>query len=210
MRIALLVYDRMTALDAVGPYDSLSRLPEADIVTVSPDGGPVTCGGGIVIQAAASLDNVDRADVLIVPGGMPSALRGLLGDAAVMEWLRRIDQTSRYTCSVCTGALLLASAGVLRNRAAATHWRAHDALAALGATPVADRVHVDGKYLTSGGVSAGIDMGLVLCGLLVGRELGEAIELSMHYAPQPPFGTGNPATALTPARRQLIEERLRN
>lgn len=210
MRIALLVYDGMTALDAVGPYDSLSRLPEADIVTASPDGGHAACGGGIVIQAAAALADVDAADVLIVPGGMASALRAMLGDGAVMDWLRRIDQTSRYTCSVCTGALLLASAGVLRDRTAATHWRAHDALTALGATPAADRVHVDGKYLTSGGVTAGIDMGLALCGLLVGRELGEAIELSMHYAPQPPFGTGDPATALTPARRKLIEERLRN
>lgn len=210
MRIALLVYEGMTALDAVGPYDSLSRIPEVDIVTVGRDKAPATCGGGMVIQPAASLSDVDAADVLIVPGGMPPALRGLLRDAALMDWLRRVDQNSRYTCSVCTGALLLAAAGVLKGRTAATHWRGHEALTALGATPTADRVHVDGKYLTSGGVTAGIDMGLTLCGLLFGRELGEAIELSMHYAPQPPFGSGDPATAMTPERLRLIEQRLRN
>lgn len=210
MRIALLVYDGMTALDAVGPYDPLSRLPEADIITVGLKQGPVTCGGGLMLQASVPLASVDTADVLIVPGGMPSDLRALLHDDALLDWLRRMDGASRYTCSICTGALLLASAGILKGRTAATHWRAREALAALGVTPAPERVHVDGKYLTSAGVTAGIDMGLTLCGLLVGREVAEAIELSMHYAPQPPFGTGDPATALTPGRRQLIEQRLRS
>lgn len=210
MRIAILVFDGMTAMDAVGPYDSLSRLPEADIIMAGQKVGPVACGGGLVIQAAVALDDIEAADVLIVPGGMPSDLKGLLADHAVMDWLRRMDQTSSYTCSVCTGALLLAKAGVLKGRKAATHWRANDALAALGAEPVQERVHVDGKYLTCGGVTSGIDMGLTLCGLLVGRDIAEAIELSMHYAPQPPFGTGDPLQSCTPERLRLVEERLRS
>lgn len=210
MRIALFVYDGMTAMDAVGPYDSLSRLPEAEIVAVGMTTGLVTCGGGLCLNAAATLDEIPTADVLIVPGGMPAALRTYLGSQKLLAWFRQIDAASQFTCSVCTGSLLLAAAGILKHRVAATHWRANDALTALGATPATDRVHVDGKYLTCGGVTAGIDMGLTLCGLLAGREMGEAIELSMHYAPEPPFGTGDPQKSLTPERQQVIEQRLRN
>lgn len=210
MRIALFIYDHMTALDAVGPYDSLSRLPEADIVTVGVTRGAVRCGGGLSMYAAAALDEIERADVLIVPGALPAALQTCLASQDLLAWFRQIDASTRYTCSVCTGSMLLAAAGILKHRVAATHWRAHDALTALGATPASDRVHIDGKYLSSGGVTAGIDMGLTLCGLLAGQAVGEAIELSMNYAPEPPYGTGDPQQSLTPERLQLIEQRLRN
>ena len=139
-------------------------------------------------------------------------MRGLtatIPDPEVQAWIKEVDATSRRTCSVCTGSLILGAAGVLDGRKASTHWRAKAALARFGAEYSPERVTIDGKYMTSAGVSAGIDMGLTLCGELVGRDMAEAIELSMQYDPLPPYGTGNAERFATPERVAMIENALR-
>jgi transcriptional regulator GlxA family with amidase domain len=135
-------------------------------------------------------------------------LRAAIADTDLHKWIRAIDQKSRWTCSVCTGALILGATGLLKGRKASTHWRAKDVLSRFGANYSPARVTIEGKYMTSAGVSAGIDMGLTLCAVLAGREFGEAIELSMQYDPEPPFRTGDPTQA-TSDRIVLIENRLR-
>jgi len=200
----------MTALDAIGPYESLARIADAEIVLVAKHSGPVRTGDGfLALQADAEIAAVHGADVLIVPGGHRRGLTAAIPDPKVRAWIREVDATTRWTCSVCTGALILGAAGVLTGRKASTHWRAKDAPARYGADYSAARVTVDGKYMTSAGVSAGIDMGLTLCAELAGREVAEAIELSMQYAPEPPFGTGDAKRSATPERIRLIENVLR-
>jgi putative intracellular protease/amidase len=210
MRIAIFLFDGITALDAIGPYESLARIAAAEIMFVARQAGLVRTGDGfLALHADAEIAAVHEADVLVVPGGHPRGLTATIPDSGVQAWIRELDATTRWTCSVCTGALILGSAGVLAGRKASTHWRAKDVLARYGADYSAARVTVDGKYMTSAGVSAGIDIGLALCGELVGRELAEAIELSMQYDPQPPFGTRDPARSATPERIRLIENVLR-
>jgi transcriptional regulator GlxA family with amidase domain len=210
MKIAILLFDGITALDAIGPFESLARMPDCEIVFVARQQGVVRTGDGFLgLNADAAISDVDEADILLVPGGHPRGLKSALADVDLLSWIKRIDVKSRWTCSICTGSLILGAAGLLAGRAASTHWRARDVLARFGATYSPDRVTVDGKYMTSAGVSAGIDMGLALCGELAGRDLAEAIELSMQYDPQPPFGTGDPARFATPERIRLIETGLR-
>jgi transcriptional regulator GlxA family with amidase domain len=172
--------------------------------------GPVRTGDGFLgLIAESGLADLPGAEVLIVPGGNRAGLTDCLQDADLLRWLREVDAHSRWTCSVCTGSLVLAAAGLLSGRRASTHWRARDALGPWGVTYSPDRVTVDGKYMTSAGVAAGIDMGLALCGELAGRTVGEAIELSMQYDPAPPFGTGDARRCATPERVRIVEEGLR-
>jgi transcriptional regulator GlxA family with amidase domain len=209
MKIAIFLFDGITALDAIGPYESLARIAQSEIVFVAKQAGPIRTGDGfLALNADFALADLDNMDVLVIPGGHPRGLRAAIADTDLHAWIKAIDQTSRWTCSVCTGSLILGATGLLKGRKASTHWRAKDVLSRFDVTYSPDRVTIDGKYMTSAGVSAGIDMGLTLCGELAGREFGEAIELSMQYDPQPPFGTGDPTTA-TPDRVTLIEERLR-
>jgi len=194
MRLAILLYDRFTALDAVGPYEVLSRLPGAESVFVAERVGPVTSDvGSLSITATATLDEVPSPDVVLVPGGPGQA--ELMADGPVHEWLRAVDRTSTWTTSVCTGSLILAAAGLLTGRRATTHWLFTDQLPALGATPADERVVVDGKYVTAAGVSAGIDMGLTLAGQIAGDEVAQLIALGIEYAPEPPYRAGGPSTA---------------
>lgn len=210
MEIAIFLFDGVTALDAVGPYESLARIAEANVTFVAKTTDPVRTGDGMLaFQPSADLSSTRGADVLIVPGGHPRGLRETIADADILAWIRALDETSRWTCSVCTGALILGAAGLLEGRKAATHWRAKAALPRFGVEYSADRVTTDGKYMTSAGVSAGIDMGLRLCGELAGRQVAEAIELSMQYDPAPPYGTGDAARFATPERVALIETALR-
>jgi transcriptional regulator GlxA family with amidase domain len=192
--IAILLYDRVTALDAVGPYDVLARMPGAEVTLVAAQPGPKrTEQGSLALTADAPLSAHPRPDVVVVPGGFGS--RALLADAAVLGWLREAHAHSRWTTSVCTGSLLLAAAGILDGVEATTHWLARDELAALGAVPVPDRVVERGKVVTAAGVSSGIDMALHLVARECGDVVAQAIQLGIEYDPQPPFDAGSPETA---------------
>ncbi|KJK53587.1 MULTISPECIES: DJ-1/PfpI family protein [unclassified Streptomyces] len=194
MQIAVLLYDRFTALDAVGPFETLGRLTGAEVVFVSERPGPVrTDNGALALVADKGLDEVTRPDVVLVPGG-PHPEREM-ANPVVMDWLRAVDATSTWTTSVCTGSLLLAAAGLLEGRRATSHWLYLDRLPELGAHPTGERVVFDGKYVTAAGVSSGIDMGLTLLGRIAGDDFAQAVQLMTEYDPQPPYDTGSPDKA---------------
>ncbi|MFL5904577.1 MAG: DJ-1/PfpI family protein [Solirubrobacteraceae bacterium] len=194
MQIAIPLYDRFTALDAVGPYDVLGRLPGADLAFVAVEPGPVrTEQRTLALTADKALSEVPRPDIVMVPGGFGT--RDLLDDEAMLGWLREAHEHSKWTTSVCTGSLLLAAAGILDGVEAATHWLARDELAALGAIPVPERVVQRGKIVTAAGVSSGIDMALHLVALEAGEMAAQAIQLGIEYDPQPPFDAGSPEKA---------------
>ncbi|WP_031069873.1 DJ-1/PfpI family protein [Streptomyces sp. NRRL WC-3742] len=206
MRIAVLLYENFTALDAVGPYEVLSRIPGAEVVFTAARRGPVrTDMASLALTADASLEEVTSADVLLVPGGPGTAEQ--LGDQAVLEWVRAVDATSTWTTSVCSGSLILGAAGLLGGRRATSHWGCLDALTGFGAEPTGtERIVVDGKYATAAGVSAGIDLALTLTGLIAGERAAQAIQLVIEYDPRPPYSSGSVATA--PAG--LVEELVAN
>jgi transcriptional regulator GlxA family with amidase domain len=197
MQIAILLFEHLTALDVVGPYEVLSRLPGAQTVFVGERVGPVrTDVGSLGLQVDATLAEVPAPDVLLVPGGFGQTAH--MSDGPVHQWLRAVDRTSTWTTSVCTGSLILAAAGLLTGRRATTHWLAADQLADWGAVRTDDRIVIDGKYVTAAGVSAGIDMGLALVERIAGEPTAQAIQLGMEYDPQPPHTAGSPQTAPTP------------
>ncbi|MFF7070948.1 DJ-1/PfpI family protein [Streptomyces pseudovenezuelae] len=201
MQIAVVLFDRFTALDAVGPYETLGRLPDAETVFVAERTGPVrTDTGNLAITADRTLAEVPSPDIVIVPGGPGQTPQ--MENSALLDWLRAADATSTWTTSVCTGSLLLAAAGLLRGRRATSHWLALDFLKQFGAEPTGERVVFDGKYVTGAGVSAGIDMGLTLLGRIAGDEHARAVQLLTEYDPQPPYDAGSPEKA--PAH--LVEE----
>ncbi len=192
--IAILVFDRITALDAVGPYEVLQRLPDARIRWVAPEPGVVRSDQGkLALLAEDALEAVDRPDIVVVPGGFGSD--ALLGDTRVLDWLRRVHETSRWTTSVCTGSLLLGAAGILKGLRATTHWAQLERLADFGAEPTSERVVFQGKVVTAAGVSSGIDMALALAARELGDEAAQALQLAIEYDPQPPFDAGSPQKA---------------
>ncbi|MEU4654650.1 DJ-1/PfpI family protein [Streptomyces sp. NPDC023723] len=194
MQIAIVLYDRFTALDAVGPYETLGRLPGAGTVFVAEETGPVrTDTGNLALVADRTLADVPAPDLVVVPGGPGQSAQ--MDNTVLLDWLRTADATSTWTTSVCTGSLLLAAAGLLRGRRATSHWLALDALSRHGAEPAAERVVTDGKYVTAAGVSAGIDMGLTLLGRIAGDDHARAVQLLTEYDPQPPYDAGSPDRA---------------
>jgi transcriptional regulator GlxA family with amidase domain len=195
VQIAIYLYDRLTALDAIGPYEVLSRLPETELVFVGERAGPVrTDTGRLALVADAAREEVTAPDVVLVPGGPGQS--DLMDDAGLRAWLRAVDASSTWTTSVCTGSLLLGAAGLLDGRRATSHWLALERLRELGAEPVAERVVEDGKLMTAAGVSAGIDMALTLAARISGQPLlAQGIQLGIEYDPQPPFDAGSPARA---------------
>jgi len=194
MEIAVLLFDRFTALDAVGPYEVLSRLPGAGVRFVAEEPGPKrTETGSLVMVAEHSLDDLPHPEVVVVPGGFGT--RALLNDEAVLGWLRRAHETSQWTTSVCTGSLLLGAAGILEGLEATTHWLELDTLRGFGAQPTNRRVVEQGKVVTAAGVSSGIDMALTLAARIAGADVAKAIQLGIEYDPEPPFDTGSPAKA---------------
>jgi transcriptional regulator GlxA family with amidase domain len=191
MQIAVLLYDRVTALDAIGPYEILSRVPGVSLVFVASSAGPVrTDTGRLSLVAEASLEEVPAPGLLLVPGSPAAPTAG-----PVVEWLRAADPATTWTTSVCTGSLTLAAAGLLTGRRATSHWLALDALGGFGAVPVSERVVVDGKYATAAGVSAGLDLSLDLAARIAGDEVAQMIQLAIEYDPSPPFAAGSPRTA---------------
>jgi transcriptional regulator GlxA family with amidase domain len=194
MRIAILIFDRLTALDAIGPYEVLSRLPGAELSFVATEPGPKrTDTGSLGVHADLALDELAHPDVVLVPGGAGS--RPLMQDQQVLEWLRGAHEASTWTTSVCTGALVLGAAGILDGKRATTHWALMDRLSELGAQAVDERVVEDGKVITAAGVSAGIDMALLLASRIAGDPVAQAIQLGIEYDPQPPFDSGSVSKA---------------
>jgi transcriptional regulator GlxA family with amidase domain len=194
MLIAIPLFDRFTALDAIGPFQVLVQLPDATTVFAAERPGDITDhSGALTLRADAALADVPHPDIIVVPGGPGQADH--MGDGALRDWLIAADRTSTWTTSVCTGSLNLADAGLLDGRRATTNWMAMNELAKLGATPVHERYVFDGKYATAAGVSAGIDMALALVDRIGGAELAQRFQLAIEYDPQPPYNAGFPATA---------------
>ena len=194
MKIAIPIFDRVTALDAVGPYEVLSRLPGAEVVFVSFEPGlQRTDTRMLALNADYALDDMPEPDVVLVPGGFGT--RALMHDERMLSWLRHAHETTTWTTSVCTGALLLAAAGLLDGLDATTYWSVRDMLAEFGARPVAERFVEQGKIITAAGVSAGIDMALHLSARIAGPEVAQAIQLGIEYDPHPPFDSGSEAKA---------------
>jgi transcriptional regulator GlxA family with amidase domain len=194
MNIAIPIYNRFTALDAIGPYEVLSRLPDARVTFVASEPGPVTTDNGMLTMLAErSLEQESQPDIVLVPGGPGEVVQRAGG--AMLDWLRAVNHTSTWTTSVCTGSLILAAAGLLDGKRATTHWLALEELRELGAEPVEERVVFDGKLVTAAGVSAGIDMALTLAARIAGDTVAQAIQLGIEYDPQPPFDAGSPHKA---------------
>jgi putative intracellular protease/amidase len=191
MDIAIPLYDEFTALDAVGPYEVLSRLPGVTVHFLGADGtGPKkTETGMLTILTERPLEDFPHPEVIVVPGGFGT--RKLMHDEATLEWIRGAHATSTWTTSVCTGSLLLGAAGVLEGLRATTHWLELESLRELGAEPAEERVVTQGKVITAAGVSSGIDMALTLAAEIAGPEWAQGIQLGIEYDPEPPFDAGS-------------------
>ncbi len=209
-QIAVFIFDRITALDAIGPYEILQRLPDAELCWVAHEAGTVrTEGGKLGLVADRRMEEVPSPDIVVVPGGF--GVDALLGDERLRSWLRGAHASSRWTTSVCTGSLLLGDAGLLKGLRATSHWAQLGRLADFGATPTPERVVFEGKVVTAAGVSAGIDMALRLVAEEKGEALAQAIQLGVEYDPQPPFDSGSPQKAapeILETVRGLLAERL--
>ena len=194
MDVAIPIFDEITALDAIGPYEVLSRLPGATVTFVAREPGPKrTDNGMLALLADRALDELPEPDVIVVPGGFGT--RALAHDQELLGWLRHAHEHSTWTTSVCTGALLLAAAGILASLKATTHWLQYDLLRPYGVTPVEQRIVRQGKIITAAGVSAGIDMALMLAAEIAGPELAQGIQLGIEYDPDPPFKGGSTRSA---------------
>ncbi len=194
MEIAIPLFDRFTALDAVGPYQVLSALPDARVRFLAAEEGPVRSDNRMLTMVAEGRwEDSPQPELLVVPGG--PGTRDLLVDERLLAWVRSVHESSRYTTSVCTGSLVLGAAGILDGVDATTHWMEMDELRALGAQPTSERVVERGKVITAAGVSAGIDMALRLAELIAGPLVAQAIQLAIEYDPQPPFDSGSPEKA---------------
>jgi putative intracellular protease/amidase len=188
--IAIPIFDGLTALDAIGPYEVLSRLPDARVHFMALEPGPKrTDNGMLTLVADRALGEMRSPEVIVMPGGYGT--RALMHDERMLEWVRAAHETSEWTTSVCTGALVLGAAGILDGLEATTHWALMDALGRLGATPVNRRVVEQGKVITAAGVSSGIDMALTLAARIAGDPMARAIQLAIEYDPEPPFDSGS-------------------
>lgn len=191
-RAALALFPRLTALDIIGPYEVLQRIPSIDVTFVGAERGEVRTENGMLgLTVDATFDELPDPDIVVVPGGIGT--RRLVAERdPILDWVRNAHRTSTFTTSVCTGSMVLAAAGLLDGLAAATHWAAHDEIAALGAVPTSDRVveHLDQRLITAAGVSSGIDMALRLVELLIDDTAAKAAQLMIEYDPQPPFDCG--------------------
>jgi transcriptional regulator GlxA family with amidase domain len=205
LQIAILLYPGVTALDAVGPWEVLSRIPDADIRFVGKEIGPVaTEGGALLLGVTHTVGETMSPDVVLVPGGATTP--GQMVDDEILDWLRKVHQTTTWTASVCTGALILGAAGILKGSPATTHWYKMGVLRIMGAKPQPDeRIVRSRKIVTAAGVSAGIDLALWLSGEIAGRERAEAIQLIIEYDPHPPFDAGHMRKASKAVQRLARE-----
>lgn len=195
MLIQALVYPEFTTLDLIGALQPLSQMPEAKTEIVAKVAGPNPTDSGATLLADKTFETAASApDVILVPGGGTPSI-DVLEDEATMEFLARQGHSAAWVVAVCTGSLLLGKAGLLDGYRAASHWAVIDTLEAFGATPVYERVVIDRNRCTGGGVTAGVDIGLTVAGLLAGEDMARLIELILEYNPAPPFGTGHPSIA---------------
>jgi transcriptional regulator GlxA family with amidase domain len=185
MKIAILLYEKVTALDFVGPYEVLSRIPNAEICFVGIEKGQIANAGGLKFYADFSLQDITQADILLIPGGF--GIDALLHDTALISWIKQMDRNSQWTASVCSGVLLLAETGIIKGKKCTTHWRRKEQLKKYDVEVVDERYVQDGKYITSAGVSAGIDMALFLTGKIVGDKGAMMIQQGIEYNPMPPY-----------------------
>ncbi len=208
--IAIPIFDRITALDAIGPYEVLSRLPGARVRFIALTPGPYrTDNRQLTLIADEPLSSVPHPEIIMVPGGFGT--RELMTPNPLLDWIRAAHATSQWTTSVCTGSLLLGAAGILKGLEATSHWVSLDQLADLGARPTLKRVVEQGKVITAAGVSSGIDMALTLAARIAGDDVAQAIQLGIEYDPQPPFRAGSPQTApphIVARLRERLRERL--
>lgn len=193
LQIGFLLFPGIQQLDLTGPYDVLGSLPDVKLHLVWKDLATVTSSTGLVFTPTITYADCPNLDVICVPGG--AGVGPLMEDPQTLGFLKDQAHTARYVTSVCTGALVLGAAGLLRGRKATTHWAYHDLLAALGATAVKARVVRDGNLLTGGGITAGIDFALSLVAELYGEAAAQLVQLQIEYAPAPPFDSGSPQTA---------------
>ena len=194
MQTAILIFEGLTVLDAIGPYEVLRSVPGWEVTFVAPEAGVQRADSGAVgLIADSELEEVAEPDIVLVGGGAGN--RALLSDERVLDWLRSVDRSSRWTTSVCTGSLVLGAAGLLEGKRATSHWLFLERLREFGAKPSPERVVEDGKLITAAGVSAGIDMALGLVERELGPEAAQAIQLAIEYDPQPPYNAGSPAKA---------------
>lgn len=193
MQIVFLFYEGMTALDAIGPHEILCRLPHAKVQRAALNAGPVRSDSGLILTADYCLLEVTEADILLIPGaGNATTLRKY---PEILAWVQSIHATTTWTTSVCTGSLILGAAGILNGLRATSHWAAVERLQMWGAHPTDARIVEDGKVITAAGVSAGIDMALMLTHKIAGPQFAQAMQLGIEYDPQPPFDCGSPSKA---------------
>lgn len=192
-RVVFAIYPHVTQLDFTGPHEVLARLPGSRCILASTTGGDLEADGGLVFTNVRPLADVEHCDLLCVPGGFGTI--EAMEDQELLTQLRRLAKTSRYVTSVCTGALVLGAAGLLKGRRATSHWAWRDSLSAFGATPESARVVRDGNLFTGGGVTAGIDVALTVFAEVAGDDFARSVQLSIEYAPAPPFDSGTPETA---------------
>ena len=198
--IGLLLFPDITQLDMTGPYEVFIKFPDARVHLVWKTKAPVTAGGGMQITPTVTFADCPQLDLICVPGG--AGMNPLLNDAETLDFIRAQAKGARYVTSVCTGALVLGAAGLLKGKRAATHWMSREMLGAFGATPVAERVVVDGNVITGGGVTAGIDFALTVAAEAFDPDLARSIQLGIEYDPHPPFDAGSPERA----GAQLVEK----
>lgn len=211
LQIAILLYPGATALDAVGPWEVLSRMPDTEIRFVGKEVGPITTeGGACLLGITHTVAETPSPDIVVVPGGMTTP--GQMVDDEVLDWLRKVHEKTKWTVSVCTGALILGAAGLLKGLPATTHWYKMSVLRIMGAKPEPEERFVrSGKIVTAAGVSAGIDLALWLAGEIAGRERAEAIQLVIEYDPHPPFDAGHMSKASPSVRKvakEMMDERM--
>jgi transcriptional regulator GlxA family with amidase domain len=203
-QIAMLLYPGFTPLDAIGPYHALSQFPGYEFSYVALEAGPISDGTATTLIAQKSISEISSVEILIVPGGLPAITMARAGDPLI-DWIAKIHPKTEWTISVCTGALMLGAAGILKDVPATTHWYSHSELKDYGAIPTDERVVEYGKIITAAGVSAGIDMSLTLAMRLFGQEFAETMQLDMEYDPKPPFNAGHPRTAPAKVHAKLRE-----
>jgi len=192
-RLAILLYDGYTALDVIGPYDVLSKLPDMEVCMVAVKKGAYRDPKGLQLLAGYTLEEMEHPDILLIPGGF--GLDSILNDQKIIQWVQNAYTTSKWTVAVCTGSLLLGAAGLLQGRKATTHWRHKERLTQYGAIPQNERYIKEGKIITSAGVSAGIDMSLYLLSLIKDEKYAKTVQLAIEYDPHPPFDSGSPEKA---------------
>jgi cyclohexyl-isocyanide hydratase len=192
-RIVFILYPRLTQLDFTGPYEVLARMPGAETIVASKDGGALPTELGLTFANLAKLSDIDRADLIMIPGG-PGQTDAML-DPSFMSEVKRLGESAQYLTSVCTGSLILGAAGLIKGKRAGSHWAYRHLLTNFGVVPDEARVVRDGNVITGGGVTAGIDIALTIVADLAGDDVAKMIQLAIEYAPAPPFNSGRPEVA---------------